>query len=94
MLTADFWAGVKPSGGFEQELATELLSRSRLDELEVVEIPGAELSGGGLGDADLAVELLGERVGDRSRTGRYSCQTHVPSRRHFSCNGRSRQLPH
>ncbi len=58
--TAGFWEGVaaEPTGGFEFELATEFVSRFGLDELQVVEVPFAELTGGDLGDADLALSQI------------------------------------
>jgi polar amino acid transport system substrate-binding protein len=53
-----FWEGSPPTQGFEAALAADLAHRLGLDRVEVVQVPFAEITGGNLGGADLALSQL------------------------------------
>jgi polar amino acid transport system substrate-binding protein len=53
-----FWEGSPPTRGFEAALAADLAHRLGLDRVEVVQVPFAEIVGGNLGGADLALSQL------------------------------------
>src|SRR5262245_29806160 len=53
-----FWEGSPPTRGFEAGLAAALAHRLGLRRVKVVQVPFAEIVGGNLGGADLALSQL------------------------------------
>ena len=53
-----FWKGRPPTDGFEAGLAAELARQLGLERVEVVQVPFADIVGGNLGGADLALSQL------------------------------------
>jgi polar amino acid transport system substrate-binding protein len=53
-----FWEGRPPTGGFEARLAAALAHKLGLQRVEVVQVPFAEIVGGKLGGADIALSQL------------------------------------
>jgi polar amino acid transport system substrate-binding protein len=53
-----FWEGRPPTSGFEAALASKLADRLGLRRVAVVQVPFAEIVGGNLGGADMALSQL------------------------------------
>src|SRR3954453_15714889 len=53
-----FWQGDPPTSGFEAGLAAALADHLGLDRVDVVQVPFAQIVGGDLGGADLALSQL------------------------------------